>query len=333
MSFNRRGGPDRRPDRFQRPDRDRGERPDRPARPEGGGDWQSRDRGPGGNRPFTPRPGGDRPYQPRPGDDRPYQPRPGGDRPYQPRPQFDRAPDEGAMSIRLDPRRVGVLKRLAGETGMRPGDLVRQWVEERLDAARQGIDTPDAAKHLAARLSELVERVTSLEAAAGFGPGGAHLAAPDDSASTGTATETEIETQPPPEARTEPDPEPEAGVPAGETAAETATTGAEAATEPEPEAEVQAAPDAAPRRVKRVTASPGEPRVALHDEMIAVLAERGPMSAGELAAAVAERGRYQPPRSGKPLDAAMVSQRVSNPVYRSRFTRNGGRIGLAEAAE
>jgi hypothetical protein len=29
----------------------------------------------------------------------------------------------------------------------------------------------------------------------------------------------------------------------------------------------------------------------------------------------------------------MVSQRVSNPVYRSRFTRNEGRIGLAESAE
>ena len=55
------------------------------------------------------------------------------------------------------------------------------------------------------------------------------------------------------------------------------------------------------------------------------------MSAGELASAIAERGRYAPPRSGKPLDAAMVSQRVSNPTYRSRFTRQGGQIGLAEA--
>ena len=26
-------------------------------------------------------------------------------------------------------------------------------------------------------------------------------------------------------------------------------------------------------------------------------------------------------------------QRVSNPVYRARFTRNEGRIGLAESAE
>jgi hypothetical protein len=54
------------------------------------------------------------------------------------------------------------------------------------------------------------------------------------------------------------------------------------------------------------------------------------MTAAELAAAVAERGRYSPPRTTKPLDAAMVSQRVSNPTYRSRFTRNSGRIGLAE---
>jgi hypothetical protein len=73
--------------------------------------------------------------------------------------------------------------------------------------------------------------------------------------------------------------------------------------------------------------------VALHDEMIAVLSERGPMTAGDLAAAVAERGRYLPPRSGKPLDAAMISQRVSNPTYRPRFTRNAGRIGLADPAE
>ena len=70
--------------------------------------------------------------------------------------------------------------------------------------------------------------------------------------------------------------------------------------------------------------------VALHDEMIAVIRERGPLSAGDLAAAVAERGRYAPPRTKKPLDAAMVSQRVSNPTYRKLFTRAEGRIGLAE---
>ncbi len=91
----------------------------------------------------------------------------------------------------------------------------------------------------------------------------------------------------------------------------------------------------APKRLtrKRVAAKPKTERVSLHDEMIAVLVERGPMTAGDLATAVAERGRYAPPRSGKPLDAAMVSQRVSNPTYRARFTRREGRIGLAEAAE
>ena len=40
------------------------------------------------------------------------------------------------MSIRLDPRRLGTLKQLAAEAGVRPGDLVRQWVEERIDASR-----------------------------------------------------------------------------------------------------------------------------------------------------------------------------------------------------
>jgi hypothetical protein len=66
--------------------------------------------------------------------------------------------------------------------------------------------------------------------------------------------------------------------------------------------------------------------------MITLIRERGPMTAGDLASAIAERGRYVPPRSGKALDAAMVSQRVSNPAYRSRFTRVDGRIGLAEEA-
>ena len=71
------------------------------------------------------------------------------------------------------------------------------------------------------------------------------------------------------------------------------------------------------------------PAVPLHEEIAAVLAERGPLSAGELAAAVTARGIYAPPRSGKPLDATAVSVRVSNPRYRSRFTRGQGKIGLA----
>lgn len=172
------------------------------------------------------------------------------------------------MSIRLDPRRLGVLKRLAAEAGTRPGDLVRQWAEERIDAERTGAAGPS----LDDRLRALDERIAALEATVG------------------------------------------------------ATPSAEAApAEPAPEPKQPERP--APRR--RVTAAPSG-RVGLHDEMIAVLRERGPMTAGELAAAIAERGRYAPPRSGKPLDAAMVSQRASNPTYRARFRRAEGRIGLAD---
>ena len=179
------------------------------------------------------------------------------------------------MSIRLDPRRLGTLKHLAGEAGVRPGDLVRQWIEERIDATRGGAETPSGG--LAARLDELAARVAALESASGAAP---------------------------------------------------AVSPAERAPEVSPAAEPPAQPDR-PRRT--ASAAPGE-RVALHDEMIAVIRERGPLPAAELARAVAERGRYSPPRSGKPLDAAMVSQRVSNPTYRSRFTRADGRIGLAEEA-
>jgi hypothetical protein len=176
------------------------------------------------------------------------------------------------MSIRLDPRRLGILKRLAAEAGVRPGDLVRQWTEERLDGERAGTAGPG----LADQVAELVRRVEALESA---GPG------------TKADEPTAIPVEQPDEA---PTPEP------------ITRTGA-----------------------SKVVAVPRE-RVALHDEMIAVLNEHGPMSAADLAAAVAERGRYSPPRSGKPLDAAMISQRVSNPTYRSRFTRSEGRIGLAE---
>jgi hypothetical protein len=55
------------------------------------------------------------------------------------------------------------------------------------------------------------------------------------------------------------------------------------------------------------------------------------MTAGQLATAVTERGRYTAPRTTKPLDAATISARVSNPVYRSRFVRREGKISLAGA--
>lgn len=81
------------------------------------------------------------------------------------------------------------------------------------------------------------------------------------------------------------------------------------------------------RKAKRARGK--NPAVPLHEEIAAVLAERGPLSAAELAEAVTARGIYAPPRSGKALDATAVSVRVSNPRYRSRFTRHEGRIGLA----
>lgn len=195
------------------------------------------------------------------------------------------------MSIRLDPRRANALKHLAGEAGVRPGDLVRHWVEERIDAARTGgaqAAEGAAPAGILERLDELAARIAVLEGSAG---------APSKAAAEPAHDE-------------EPAEQPEAGP---------------AVSEPEPDGETSTPVKAS----RRVSAAPSE-RVALHDEMIAVIRERGPMTASELAAIISERGRYTPPRSGKTLDAAMVSQRVSNPVYRSRFVRNEGRIGLAE---
>jgi hypothetical protein len=184
------------------------------------------------------------------------------------------------MSLRLDPRRVNALKHLAGEAGMRPGDLVRQWVEERIDASRPGAEavSPTPGVSVVTRLEELTARVAALESASG---------APASAPSEQAPAETD-----------------------------------EPATAPAPK------PRGRPR--KSASAPPSGPRIALHDEMIAVIGERGPLAAADLAQAIAERGRYLPPRSGKPLDAAMISQRVSNPTYRARFRRSEGRIGLAE---
>ena len=180
------------------------------------------------------------------------------------------------MSIRLDPRRLGVLKRLAAESGSRPGDLVRIWVEERLDAERTGAAAAPGGQGLAALVAALTERVAALEAASSAAPsssGGKPVVAQQASANG----------------------------------------------------------DKPKRRArKRVAAKPSGERVALHDEIIAVLTDRGPLPAADIAAAILERGRYAPPRSGKPLDAATVNARISNPTYRPRFTRSEGRIGLAE---
>jgi hypothetical protein len=181
------------------------------------------------------------------------------------------------MSIRLDPRRLAALKLLAAEAGVRPGELVTHWVEERLDAARAGGARPAPAgasqemAQLSARIDELVRRVDAMAASAAAAP----PAAP--------------ETAPPPRRRGRP-------------------------------------PKARPAAATRAR------KVALHDEIVAVISERGPLTAAELASAIVERGRYAPPRSGKPLDAATVNSRVSNPTYRARFSRSGGRIGLAASS-
>ena len=192
------------------------------------------------------------------------------------------------MSIRLDPRRVNALKHLAGEAGVRPGDLVRQWVEERLDNARGGANVASGApaENVLSRLEALTARVAALESIKAA----------------------------------------EAPPPAAAEAAEPATAEASGpSAESEPAEEAQR-----PRGTKRVSAAPSGERVALHDEMIAVLRENGPLPAADLAAAIVERGRYIVPRSGKPIDAKTVSQRVSNPTYRALFVRREGRIGLAE---
>ncbi len=198
------------------------------------------------------------------------------------------------MAIRLDPRRASALKLLASEAGVRPGELVTRWVEERLDAARAGGLAPiapagpiasTALEQLTTRLDALARRVDELSAAT---PSPAVI---------------------PPESPTEETPEPAADS-AGPSAA------------PRPRGR--------PRKQGAAKPSKAAPRVGLHDEITAVIMERGPQTAAELAAAVVERGRYSPPRSTKPIDAAIVNSRVSNPVYRDRFVRRDGRIGLTE---
>ena len=186
------------------------------------------------------------------------------------------------MSIRLDPRRLNALKLLAAEAGMRPGELVTRWVEERLDAARPGAVAPaapavapDALRALSARIDELAQRLDALAPA------------------TVVAEPTPAAEAPAPKRRGRP---PKVAL---------------AAARPRP-------------------AAVGIAKVALHDEISAVIGERGPQTAAELAIAIAERGRYRQPRSAKPLDAATVNARVSNPKYRPRFVRREGRIGLAE---
>src|SRR5438093_1637655 len=101
----------------------------------------------------------------------PYPPRTGGG--YAPR----AAADEGGMAIRVDPRRLSLLKELAAAEGLRPGQLVQRWVEERLDAERTGAPSSPVGTDprvavieatlatLAARIEEVAQRVQSVPAA------------------------------------------------------------------------------------------------------------------------------------------------------------------------
>ncbi len=194
------------------------------------------------------------------------------------------------MSIRLDPRRLAALKLLASESGVRPGELVTTWLEERIDAARAGeaprVAPRGALAELEARLDAMARRLEALEAASGTKPAGSSADREDAAASA-------------------------AAKPAG----------AKQASKPAARKRTSAATIAASNR--------GEPRVALHDEIIAIITERGPMTAADVAAAVVDRARYTPPRSAHPIDASIINSRVSNPVYRDRFVRREGRISLA----
>jgi hypothetical protein len=197
------------------------------------------------------------------------------------------------MSIRLDPRRLGALKLLAAEAGIRPGELVTRWVEERLDAARGSAPAPglptlgtDVVALLTARVDELARRLDQMAAAPATSSTGEPAAAP---AKRGPGRPRKV-------------------------------------------AVAGSAETAAPTRARRGSSarkSAGRSKVALHDEIAAVITELGPQTAAELASAIAARGRYQAPRSAKPLDAATVNARVSNPTYRGRFVRREHRIGLA----
>jgi len=206
------------------------------------------------------------------------------------------------MSIRLDPRHLGTLRALASEAGVRPGELVTLWVTERLDAERRGAPS---TSDLGPVLDSLNDRIEALSRRV-------------DALATGGTVATEPAVGAEPEATPETSPQPaprRRGRP--RKAAEAAAAGTEAK----------------PRKARKARKAKGakgkNPSVPLHDEIAAVLAERGPLSAGELAEAITARGVYAPPRSAKPLDATAVSVRVSNPRYRSRFTRAEGKIGLA----
>lgn len=215
------------------------------------------------------------------------------------------------MSIRLDPRRRDTLKRLAAEAGMRPGEMALHWLQERLDAEGRGPGTPAAPTPTNETLADLQEQVASLARRVDA------LTAPPGEAEAAEAAELAAKPviEPSVESSSEPSVEP-----SSEKRGRVRRKRAKAA----------APPAAAADDEESEPEHDGNGKVALHEEIATVLAERGPLRARELAEAIAERGRYQAPRSAKPLDAATVNSRVSNPHYRNLFVRRDGRIALAD---
>lgn len=231
------------------------------------------------------------------------------------------------MSIRLDPRRLNTLRALAAEAGVRPGELVTLWVEQRLDAERTGAPAPSDLRPvldaLSDRVNELARRLDALTGASSAEP----VAIEAIAASMTSLTEAPAPARKrgrPPKARTE--------TPEVKTADATpAPAAAPARKRGRPPKAIASPTRSTTRKAATRKAATKRSSVPLHEELIAVISERGPQTAAELAVAVTERGVYSAPRSSKPLDAATVNARVSNPVYRSRFSRAAGKIGLAKA--
>ena len=190
------------------------------------------------------------------------------------------------MSLRLDPRRLNTLRALAAEAGVRPGELVTVWVEERIDAERHGAAAPADLGPVLEALNERIEALSRRVDA---------LSPATQSAPLAEAAVPRRRGRPP----------------------KAASAGAAAP------AKKKASKRRATRRTARRSGFP------LHDEIAAIVGERGPMTTADIAAAVVERGRYRPRSGAKPVDGTAVSVRVSNPRYRGRFTRSSGRIGLA----
>jgi hypothetical protein len=85
----------------------------------------------------------------------------------------------------------------------------------------------------------------------------------------------------------------------------------------------------ATRGRRKIASKTSRQRTALHDEIVAVLSRGdGPMTVAEIAAEIRRRGHYRGPRTKRPVSAAMVSNRVSNPQYRGMFERTGRGLSL-----